>query len=368
MANKLQLFLVVDDKRFVQSTTNGGDFTLPTFVQSDQVPIELTLLQKNLTGGITAPYTVLTEVLNVRVGIVTPHPTSAQNHAIATLTFATNKFTGYLDLNTSQIVTLLNGNASASAVFEVEITGTNNTFTVQREITVKADGLKTGSPVSLSGTSIFYTAAETGSLFLRKNTGDTISGPTPIALNHPMTTGPVLGFTRDTDNKQWHFGTWTGAAWSDTNDTIARVGDVVLKTGGTFTGAPRYGTNPSHPDDLARKGYVDSTVFGGGTLTGPLFASRDPVANNEVATKAFVVANSGTTPIGVGLIRTGGSLLVDFGTTVTQVATGSHNHLTSQVIEGSNQWFTYDRVRATELTGLDTATTGGVSASVVSRK
>ena len=179
MANSLKLYVDTQNNKLVQSDTDASDFSLPTFFQGDVLAVELKLLEPNTTGGLTTPFNVISTSYTVKVAIGTPDASSSTVHTNATLTFSssTNTYTGNLILNntgTPSIASLLGSSASATATFEVEVSGGGNYSTeVQEQITVKADTIKTGSPTTPPVTG-YYTEAQADATFSAKSGSTTI--------------------------------------------------------------------------------------------------------------------------------------------------------------------------------------------------
>ena len=179
MANSLKLYVDTQNNKLVQSDTDASDFTLPTFFQGDVLAVELKLLEPNTTGGLTTPFNVISTSYTVKVAIGTPDASSSTVHTNATLTFSssTNTYTGNLILNntgTPSIASLLGSSASATATFEVEVSGGGNYSTeVQEQITVKADTIKTGTPTTPPVTG-YYTEAQADATFSAKSGSTTI--------------------------------------------------------------------------------------------------------------------------------------------------------------------------------------------------
>lgn len=358
--NLLKLYVAVDTKRVVQGLTNGGDFAIPALVQNDLQPMEIVLMRANPTGGITSPFTQIEDALSLRCGVVTPGATVSVTHALATLSFdgVTKSYKGSLDLNTANIQTLLGTNTTAAATFEIEVTGSNEVVTIQKPVTVYADGLKSGTPNPIPGQT-FYTAQETGTLFLGKNRPDSVLAPTLWSVlsggSLAVTSVHASGTTRFAFDQDPFYG-------------IVRRGDVVVKAGGTYSGSLFLAGDPIEAMGAANKRYVDVKASSPGTLSGPLYLSQDPVANNEAATKAFVISNSGTATLGPGLRRVAGVQQVDFqhewqAPNGGLVASGTHTHNSDTLVEGAtNLFFSGTRVRATTMGGsLDTVTEASVT-------
>jgi hypothetical protein len=176
MANSLKLYVDTQNNKLVQSDTDASDFTLPTFYQGDVLAVELQLLEPNTTGGLSTPFNVISTSYTVKLAIGTPDPSSSTVYTNATLTFSssTNKYTGNLILNntgTPSIASLLDTSTSATATFEVEVSGGGNYSTeVQETVTVKADAIKTGTPTTPPVTG-YYTEAESDATFVAKAGG-----------------------------------------------------------------------------------------------------------------------------------------------------------------------------------------------------
>ena len=180
MANLLKLFVDTQNNELVQSDTDGSTFTLPTLFQGDVIPVELKLLEPNSSGGLSTPFNTITDSYTVKMAVCTPDPTSSTVYTSATLTYSssTNLYTGSLILNntgTPSIASLLDTATSATATFEVEVSGGGNYSTeVQETVTVKADAIKTGTPMTPPVTG-YYTEAESDATFVAK-AGGTMTG------------------------------------------------------------------------------------------------------------------------------------------------------------------------------------------------
>jgi len=186
MANLLKLYVDTQNNKLVQSDTDASEFTLPTFYQGDVLPVQLKLLEPNTTGGLSTPFSTITDSYTVKIGIVKPGSSSVfVNYTSVSLTYdsATNLYTGSLILNntgTPSIESLLSAASSATATFEIEVSGSSIYSTeFQGEVTIKADGLKTGTPMTPPVTG-YYTEAESDATFLAK-AGGTMSGVLAVA-------------------------------------------------------------------------------------------------------------------------------------------------------------------------------------------
>ena len=147
----LKLYVDVQNNRLVVSTRNPSPFSLPSFVQGDVIPLELYLVEPNVSGGLSDPLSLILTQYTVKVGIVTPHATTPVASALVTLSadasFATNgKYTGSLSMGAG-ITTLLGSSTSVSSTFEIELTLSGDVRTaVQMGCTVKAQGISSSTP------------------------------------------------------------------------------------------------------------------------------------------------------------------------------------------------------------------------------
>lgn len=181
MANLLKLYVDTQNNQLVQSDTDASTFTLPTLFQGDVMPVQLMLLEPNSSGGLSTPFNTITDSYTVKIAICSiTNSSSSTVYTSATLTFSssTNLYTGTLILNntgTPSIASLLNSVSSATALLEVEVSGSGVYSTeVQETVTVKADGIKTGTPMTPPVTG-YYTEAQADSTFSAK-TGSTTIG------------------------------------------------------------------------------------------------------------------------------------------------------------------------------------------------
>lgn len=141
------------------------------------------------------------------------------------------------------------------------------------------------------------------------SSGGTMTGAINMGNNTITSLGAPVGDT-DATNKEYVDGAITSAIKSAEGDADAKY---LPLAGGTMTGAIKGLENPTADDEAANKAYVDAQVSGagttadgkylalaGGTMTGPIAMSgqkitgaADPTDAQDVATKAYVDANSG---------------------------------------------------------------------------
>ena len=181
MAALLKLYVDTERNKLVKSSTSTQEVTLPTFFQGDVVPISVTLLEPKAGGGISDPYSIVGDTYTVKIGLTTPHATSGSEtvHTNSNLTqSAENEHEGTLLLNATAVTTLLGSGTSADCQLEIEARTGSGTYSTElmRQVSVKADGLKTSTPVDLA-TETYPTTAEATATFAAKigEAGDSIT-------------------------------------------------------------------------------------------------------------------------------------------------------------------------------------------------
>jgi hypothetical protein len=169
----LKLYVDVQNNRLVVSSRIASPFVLPSFIQGDVIPIELYLVEPNISGGLSEQLSLLTEITyTVKLGIVTPSASSPVAHAVITLSadpsYSTNgKYTGSLALG-SGITTLLGSATSVTSTFEVELTSATDIRTpIQIPCTVKAGGISSATP-DTPAADTYPTANEVANTYVKK--------------------------------------------------------------------------------------------------------------------------------------------------------------------------------------------------------
>ena len=202
MAALLKLYVDTERNKLVKSSTSTQEVTLPTFFQGDVVPISVTLLEPKAGGGISVPYSIVGDAYTVKIGLTTPHATSGSEtvHTNSNLTqSATNEHEGTLLLNATAVTTLLGSGTSADCQLEIEARTGSGTYSTElmRQVSVKADGLKTSTPVDLASET-YPTTAEATATFAAKigEAGDSITLVSPDG-----TKGIILYCTNDGEFK-----------------------------------------------------------------------------------------------------------------------------------------------------------------------
>jgi len=202
MAALLKLYVDTERNKLVKSATSTQEVTLPTFFQGDVVPITVTLLEPKGGGGISDPYSIVGDAYTVKIGLTTPHATSGSEtvHTNSNLTqSATNEHEGTLLLNATAVTTLLGLGTSADCQLEIEARTGSGTYSTElmRQVSVKADGLKTSTPVDLASET-YPTTAEATATFVAKigEAGDSITLVSPDG-----TKGIILYCTNDGEFK-----------------------------------------------------------------------------------------------------------------------------------------------------------------------
>ena len=202
MAALLKLYVDTERNKLVKSSTSTQEVTLPTFFQGDVVPITVTLLEPKSGGGISDPYSIVGDTYTVKIGLTTPHATSGSEtvHTNSNLTqSAENEHEGTLLLNATAVTTLLGSGTSADCQLEIEARTGSGTYSTElmRQVSVKADGLKTSTPVDLASET-YPTTAEATATFAAKigESGDSITLVSPDG-----TKGIILYCTNDGEFK-----------------------------------------------------------------------------------------------------------------------------------------------------------------------
>ena len=202
MAALLKLYVDTERNKLVKSSTSTQEVTLPTFFQGDVVPISVTLLEPKSGGGISDPYSIVGDTYTVKIGLTTPHATSGSEtvHTNSNLTqSAENEHEGTLLLNATAVTTLLGLGTSADCQLEIEARTGSGTYSTElmRQVSVKADGLKTSTPVDLASET-YPTTAEATATFAAKigESGDSITLVSPDG-----TKGIILYCTNDGEFK-----------------------------------------------------------------------------------------------------------------------------------------------------------------------
>jgi len=202
MAALLKLYVDTERNKLVKSSTSTQEVTLPTFFQGDVVPISVTLLEPKSGGGISDPYSIVGDAYTVKIGLTTPHATSGSEtvHTNSNLTqSAENEHEGTLLLNATAVTTLLGSGTTADCQLEIEARTGSGTYSTElmRQVTVKADGLKTSTPVDLA-TETYPTTAEATATFAAKigEAGDSITLVSPDGAK-----GIILYCTNDGEFK-----------------------------------------------------------------------------------------------------------------------------------------------------------------------
>ena len=171
----LTLYLDISAGQLVTSPSQGTPRALPAFYQGDVIPVRGYLLEDNPTGGMTSPYSYIADAdLSLKIGLVTPHPTTPVAHATTTLTYdAGGYYDGELTLG-SGITSLLAAAASTTCSLEIEIndaaTGQIRTV-VQQSVTVRAQGIAAGSPPTDPPGDYYPSAGQIAAMYLHRSGG-----------------------------------------------------------------------------------------------------------------------------------------------------------------------------------------------------
>ena len=138
----LKLFVDIDNRKLVKSKTSDFPVNLATLFREDWIDLEVTFLEP--TGTITSPLSVVdVAALSIKVAIGNPDVDPEAFQDTFTRDTTNNKFTGTLNINTTEMVaafTAASGN-TIDRYFEIEVEGTSNHFhtVLQHAITLHKD-------------------------------------------------------------------------------------------------------------------------------------------------------------------------------------------------------------------------------------
>lgn len=193
----IKLYVDVDRGVLVESLTSRN-IVKPTFVQGDTVTLQIYLLERNTTGGITSPYSksgVSGKAL--RVGIGTPTAASGSGApGIYQTTFTAdttnNVLTGNLYITPATVTSLLGSATSKDATLEIEKAEGGLYQTVfQGPCLLLAELIEAAAPPAPEDQDSFMTAAETTATFVKWNNTETEDRGKSIVLTSPDGTHTV---------------------------------------------------------------------------------------------------------------------------------------------------------------------------------
>lgn len=103
---RLDLYLDITNKKLVQGPQNGSPFTLPRLFREDNIQLGIQLLERNATGGLSAPYSVLDiTALTIEIGLGSEDKGVVSRQQTWTKDEVNDRFIGVLDLWTTAIQT-----------------------------------------------------------------------------------------------------------------------------------------------------------------------------------------------------------------------------------------------------------------------
>jgi hypothetical protein len=170
---RFDLYVDTYSGELVAGPANPALRAVPRLTQGDTVSLRIYLLERTTTHPLGTPYTVASvSALSLKVALGPKNGTAGS--ALYTQQFTWAKapdntyFFADLPLNTTAINTLIGAAESASAWFEIEYTqGGFPTTVLQKEVTINAEVIETGSIVVPSGQTAM-TAEEAHALFLTR--------------------------------------------------------------------------------------------------------------------------------------------------------------------------------------------------------
>ena len=139
---KLKLFVDIFNRKLVTSATSDFPVQLPSIFREDHIELEIMLLEP--TGNLTNPLsTVDISSLAIQVAIGEPDSSPEALQTTFSKDTATNKFSGTLNTNTTEMVAAFNaatGNTIARFL-EIEVEGTASQFhtVLQQSVTLSKD-------------------------------------------------------------------------------------------------------------------------------------------------------------------------------------------------------------------------------------
>ena len=139
---KLKLFVDIFNRKLVTSATSDFPVQLPNIFREDHIDLEIMLLEP--TGNLTNPLsTVDISSLSIQVAIGVPDSSPEALQTTFTKDTSTNKFSGDLNINTTEMVAAFNaasGN-TLSRFLEIEVEGTANQYhtVLQQAVTLSKD-------------------------------------------------------------------------------------------------------------------------------------------------------------------------------------------------------------------------------------
>lgn len=145
---KLALFLDITSKRLVRGLYNPDTYELPKCFFESAIPLEITLLEANPSGGTVTPYAVVDATnVTLKVAIGSWSGTTGTKLAYQTsFSKASNVFSGTLDLNTAEMVAAIGASAEITKYLEIEYTESGTVDTAHFPVTVSGEVITAGSP------------------------------------------------------------------------------------------------------------------------------------------------------------------------------------------------------------------------------
>lgn len=156
------LFVAVDDGKFLQSSSGGGEYNLPKLKTGDIVPISVQLIRR--TGPITSPvYSIIDPsglALSMGIGEEGGSPAALQT----SWTISNQFFTGMLDLTSGALATAVTNNSALFLELKVaDATCSQRVYHSPITLTRPVIPNSTTTPV---GTAYYLTADEIRAIYL----------------------------------------------------------------------------------------------------------------------------------------------------------------------------------------------------------
>ena len=185
---RLNVLNDISNKKLVVNSTSGEDFILPAFYPEDKISWTVQLLEVNPSGGQRAPYSVIDATgkeLTIKIGNLADGVivASALPGAFAVINQA---FSGYLELNTVNMVAAMSGQTSITRTIEFQIGDVDSVTmtTLQKTVTIKKELITSGSPTAIPNVR-YYTSDEIDAMFVRFDNSSVASRGRTVTLYSP---------------------------------------------------------------------------------------------------------------------------------------------------------------------------------------
>lgn len=183
----LKIYADVRNHRLVKGLGSAEAYTLPRLVYGDKLSLELCLLEPDPIGGQQRPFALVdTSPYSLKIGI---GPRASTPYSLqdtwAKYTGDAARWTGYLDLGSTNMGTAIGTDVNIKGVFEIEINSVEGGYEtiVQQDVDIWNQVIAGGvaSPLPLDE---YFTKAEQAAIFVayQLSAGQTITIPSANGL------------------------------------------------------------------------------------------------------------------------------------------------------------------------------------------